>query len=327
LLSSVNLSDSIAPLGVGLQVNPELRWFPFEQEPVDVFEVLIDTLAAPLDSPYVMLPTALDALEPLRRRAPILAHSNCGGEFAFLPLERTAAVRRHVPIAKALASPWVADHCFYADGHGTELWSSPVQFSRAEACRLADRAKALQDLYGVPLLHENAAYYFPFPGGEMSEAEFLALLVESAGTYLHLDLHNVYTNSLNLPGYDCSDFLRTIPLDRVLAIHIAGGSRSGGVYHDWHDSPVPEPVWEMLETVLRAAKVKAVIIEYQGQAHHDDTRVLYERDDAESIRSDLHRAIRLWEEVYGADSRWSKRSAREERPGKPATAVGRSHGR
>jgi uncharacterized protein (UPF0276 family) len=301
----------ISQLGVGLQYSPHIsHWFPFAEQAVDVFEILLDALAGPLDSPYVAIPGALDALTPLREKgATLLAHSNYGGEFGFAPLEETVSVRRHVPLARMIESPWVSDHCFYAEHSWADVWSSPVQFSHAELGRVADRARRLQDIYRMPLLHENAAYYMEMPGGEMSEAEFLARLVESADTYLHLDLHNVYTNSVNLPGYRCDDFLNTIPMERVVAIHLAGGSYARGFYHDWHDSRVPEPVWEMLERVLRATRVGAVILEFQGRAHHETTRELAPENDLDAIVADLERAKALWDRVYGPGSRRSTRAA------------------
>jgi uncharacterized protein (UPF0276 family) len=280
---------------VGIQYNPEiLDWFAFEDLDVDLYEILLDTIMGPLDGPYVVRPNALSRIDRLRGRAVLLAHSNYGCDFGFAPLEETAAARRHVALAKMIDSPWVADHCFYGDESWLDIWSSPVQFSNPEVARLADRAARLQALYGMPLAHENAAYYMACPGAEMREAEFMARLVERSGTYLHLDLHNVYTNSINLPGFDVRDYLDTIPLDRVVAIHLAGGSWSGGLYHDWHDSRVPEPVWDMLAEVLSRARPSALILEFQGRAHHPDTRVLGGAGDVEMIQADLARARAMW---------------------------------
>lgn len=288
--------DKPAPIGVGLQYNPEiLDWFPFESQPVDLFEVLLDAIMGPLDSPWIFRPGHERRTRALGDRTPLLAHSNYGCEFGFGPLEDSPAVRRHVALAQAINSPWVADHCFYGDASWLDIWSSPVQFSRPEIIRVADRARRLQDLYGMPLAHENAAYYMPTPGGQMREAEFMARMVERAGTWLHLDLHNVYTNSVNLAGYDARDYLDTIPLDRVLCIHLAGGSWYDGLYHDWHDSTVPEPVWEMLDVVLARTLPSAVILEFQGRAHHPQTRELGGAEDEAMIRGDLIRAKTVWD--------------------------------
>jgi len=291
-------------LGVGLQYNPEIvSWFPFSEAPVDALEILLDTIAGPLDSPYTILPRMAAQLTRLASLAPLIAHSNYGNEFGFGPLHETTAVRRHVPLAGLVDSPWVSDHCFYGDASWVDMWSSPVQFSGQEVKRLARRARDLQDLYGVPLAHENAAYYVECPGAEMSEARFMAELVEASGTYLHLDLHNLYTNSVNFEHFDTGEYLRTIPLERVIEIHIAGGSWSRGFYHDWHDSPVPEPVWDLLERTLQEATPGAVILEVQGRGHHANTRVLSAGEDLEGVQADLARAKGIWDRAFGPGSR------------------------
>ena len=128
----------------------------------------------------------------------------------------------------------------------------------------------------------------------------MARLVDEAGTYLHLDLHNIYTNSINLAGFDLRDYLDTIPLDRVIAIHLAGGSWADGLYHDWHDTSVPEPVWDLLSEVMERSSPGAIIIEYQGQAHHPSTRVLGREGDYQMILSDIDRARRAWHKACGA---------------------------
>lgn len=289
-----------APLGVGIQYNPEiLGWFPFESMDVDFFEILLDPLMGPLDSPQLFLPGMIAKLRRLREVKPLLAHSNYGCDFGFMPLESTPAVRRHVPMTQAIGSPWVANHCFYGDDSWLDIWSSPLQFSQAEVRRVAARARRLQELYGVPLAHENAAYYVETPGAQMREAEFMASVVADAGTLLHLDLHNIYANSLNLRGYRLDDYFDTIPLDRVVAVHLAGGSWYRGLYHDWHDNPVPEPVWDLLDLLLERARPAAVILEYQGRCHHEGTRILGE-EDQDMIYGDLERLRAAWSAATAA---------------------------
>ena len=142
------------PIGVGIQYNPEiLDWFPFEDIEVDVLEILLDNIMAPMDGPQIIKPAAQAMINRLAEKFTLLAHSNYGCDFGFSPLEETAAVQRHVPLAKMLNSPWVANHCFYGDNSWLDIWSSPLQFSNAEVLRCAERAKALQAHYGMPLAH------------------------------------------------------------------------------------------------------------------------------------------------------------------------------
>jgi len=304
------VSRAFPSLGVGLQYNPELLgWFPFLDQTLDVLEVLFDSVMAPLDGPGLMWPGASHALDAVAERFVLVGHSNYGGDFGFAPLETTSAVRRHVPLAKRFGAPWVSNHWFYSDQSWADVWSSPLQFSHAEVTRVAARARALQELYGVPLGHENAAYYRACPGGEMPEEEFLARVLDESGTFLHLDLHNLYANGVNhhASGYSVERFLSTIPLDRIVAIHMAGGRSLYGFYHDLHDTIVPDPVWDLLDDVLSRTRPGAVILEYEAQALHDGEVELDAGRTIELILADLERARRAWDHAFGARSRRTTR--------------------
>lgn len=282
--------------GVGLQLNPTIIGFLEHIDPAtySFSELLVDQFAAPLDCAYILDPATRPLLEQLSTH-PFIAHGNYGNEFGYEPLEKTPGVLRHVQVAHAMKSPWYADHMFFGFEASAYMWSSPLQFSRAEIERVAGRAAALQDRLKMPLLHENAFYYAPFPGSEIEEAEFIAGVVEKAQTYLLLDLHNIYSNSRNFKGYDTTTFLRTIPLDRVIEIHIAGGQEEENWYHDWHNHAVPEPVWEMLAYVLEHGRnVRAVTLEVQEPAHSALSAPISAAS-AAMIMHDLRRAQEIWD--------------------------------
>lgn len=297
---------SVPHYGVGLQFNPELMgWFPFFDQPLDALEVLFDAMMGPLDGPCLLSPASAEVMDGVAAHFPVIGHSNYGGDFGFDDLMGTSAVRRHVPLAQQFNASWVSNHCFYSDGSWSDVWSSPLQFSQGEVRRVADRARALQDLYGVPLGHENAAYYRACPGSEMPEEEFLAGVLDLSGTYLHLDLHNLYANELNhgTSGYSVRRFLATIPLDRIISIHMAGGRWMDDQYHDFHDTPVPDPVWDLLDDVLSRSRPGAVILEYETQALHSHGETLDREATTDVILADLERARAAWDHAYGPASR------------------------
>ncbi|MXN76761.1 DUF692 family protein [Burkholderia sp. 4701] len=297
---------SIPRLGVGLQFNPALMgWFPFFDQSLDALEILFDGVMAPLDGPGLMLPAMVDTMREVATRFPLVGHSNYGGDFGFDDLASTPAVRRHVPLARKFNVPWVSNHCFYSDASWCDVWSSPLQFSRDEVVRIAHRARALQDLYGVPLAHENAAYYRTCPGSDMEEGEFLARVVELSGTYLHLDLHNLYANAQNhgASGYSTARFLDTIPMDRVICIHMAGGRWFDNQYHDLHDTQVVEPVWDLLDDVLSRARPGAVILEYEADALRSRDETLDVARSIDVVLADLERGRAAWDRAYGPASR------------------------
>jgi len=283
--------------GIGLQLNPTIIGLLGGVDPnlYSFAELLCDQFAAPLDSGYIIDPATRPLLESLGETHPRLAHGNYGNEFGFEPLESTPGVLRHIAIAQEMKSPWYADHMFFGFEAAACVWSSPLQFSRAEVERVAGRAAALQDRLKMPLLHENAFYYAPFPGSDIEEADFITRIVEKAQTHLLLDLHNIYSNSLNFANYDAWKFIKTIPLDRVIEIHIAGGQYVDDWYHDFHNHPVPEPVWDMLAYVLRNGRnVRAVTLEVQEPAHSAQSRPVTS-DWPMMISNDLTRARQIWD--------------------------------
>jgi len=291
--------------GIGLQYQETVQALhdgvEGDTEPLvyDVAEVLADNFVGSLDGPYAVDPGSRPLLQRLMANRPLTSHGNYGEEFGFLPLEETNAVRRHLPFTHEIQSPFYGDHLFFGYPSSTYMWSSPVPFSKAEVERLAGRAARLQDLFKVPVMHENPFYYAPFPGSHLAEAEFTSELVRRSGTYLLLDLHNVYANSVNFKGYDRWQYLRTIPMDRVLQVHLAGGQWIDDWYHDLHNHAVPEPVWEMLDHVLKEARnLMLVVLEVQGPAHTSRSRAV-DASWRKMIRVDLARARAAWTSIRG----------------------------
>jgi uncharacterized protein len=137
------------------------------------------------------------------------------------------------------------------------LWFT--EESLAAVCR---NLRQVNDVIGDRLfLLENITYYFPVPGTEMTEAEFVTRVLQDSDAGLLLDVNNVYVNSVNL-GFDPYEFLASIPLDRTVQIHLAGGRYVKDVLVDTHSAPVHETVWEMLGYVLDRAPVKAILLEW-----------------------------------------------------------------
>jgi uncharacterized protein (UPF0276 family) len=94
----------------------------------------------------------------------------------------------------------------------------------------------------------------------MSEAEFLAEILERSDCGLLLDITNLYINAIN-HGYDPQTFLDRLPLDRVVQLHFVGVERHNDLLIDSHAQPTPPKIWDLMEEVLARAPVKGVILE------------------------------------------------------------------
>ncbi len=157
--------------------------------------------------------------------------------------------------------PLYTEHLSYCsdDGHLYDLM--PIPFT-AEAVRyVAQRIRRTQDILGRRIAVENASFYTQSPVDEMSELEFVNAVIEEADCWLHLDVNNVYVNSVN-HRYDSRAFLRGIPADRVVYMHMAGHYReSDDLLVDTHGSEVIDPVWDLLDFTYREIGVRPTLLE------------------------------------------------------------------
>jgi hypothetical protein len=155
---------------------------------------------------------------------------------------------------------------------------------------VSTRSLALGKRYGVPFLLENAAHYLPglpLDPEIGDEGGLMRAITERGKCFQLLDLHNVYCNSLN-HHTDAFAEIDRMPLDRVLELHVAGGSWREGFYMDAHDDRVPEKVWELLDyTLERTPNVAAVVFEVLDE--------YAERLGAELIAEELSHAKTLWQ--------------------------------
>jgi uncharacterized protein (UPF0276 family) len=62
-----------------------------------------------------------------------------------------------------------------------------------------------------------------------------------------LDINNIVVNSIN-HGYDASEFLRSMPADRIRYFHLAGHYvEDEDLRIDTHGTPVDDQAWQLLE--------------------------------------------------------------------------------
>lgn len=156
---------------------------------------------------------------------------------------------------------WFSDHISLTQEEDIEVGHlMPIQFSEQVAENIIKKVKAISCLSDKPFLLENITYYYPVPGGTMSEPEFISHILEKADCGMLLDINNLYINSVN-HHYDPHKFLEQIPKDRVVEIHMAGGSTKYNMLIDTHANPISEPVWNLLEYAIQRIAINAIIIE------------------------------------------------------------------
>ncbi len=153
------------------------------------------------------------------------------------------------------------EHLSYCsdDGHLYDLM--PIPFTAEAVDYVANRIRRTQDMLGRRIAVENASFYTTSPIDEMSELEFVNAVVSEADCWLHLDVNNVYVNSIN-HQYDPRAFLRGVAADRVVYMHMAGHYReSDDLLVDTHGADVIDPVWDLLDFTYRHIGVRPTLLE------------------------------------------------------------------
>ena len=153
------------------------------------------------------------------------------------------------------------EHLSYCsdDGHLYDLL--PIPFTEEAVHYVAARVKRVQDILETRIALENASFYVMAPIAEMNEVEFIRAVITEADCLLHLDVNNVYVNSVN-HCFDPVDFLRQMPTERIVYMHTAGHyNEAENLIVDTHAADVIEPVWDLLDQAYALHGVHPTLLE------------------------------------------------------------------
>lgn len=199
-------------------------------------------------------------LADLRKDYPIVMHGVSMNIGSTDPLDMEY-LSRLKSLADFLEAPWVSDHiCFTGMQRVNTHDLLPIPYTDEALKHLTSRIHRVQDTLGRPLVLENPSTYIQFTDDTMSEWEFIAELLKSAGCFLLLDVNNVYVSSVN-HGFNPQTYISAIPPDRVVQIHLAGHLNKGDHIIDTHDHPVCDEVWRLYEYTVKRMGPKTTMIE------------------------------------------------------------------
>lgn len=257
-------SDRLPKDRVGLGWRPELAVGILEMlDHIDVLEIIADNhLAA--DRHHRA------ALRALARQVGVHVHSIALGMAGAESVSRTRldCVARLVNDIEPEA--W-SEHLAFTRAGGIEIGhlAAPPRTSASIESAVKNLRRACEVVGTAPLM-ENIATLVAPPCSTLSEAHWIAEIATAGRCDLLLDLHNLHANALNF-GFDPLKFLAEIPLERVGAIHIAGGrwitSPNSDKHYllDDHLHAVDEPVYALLsEVAARVPQPLTVILERDG---------------------------------------------------------------
>ncbi|BFP51278.1 DUF692 domain-containing protein [Streptomyces griseus] len=279
--------NAIPHLGVGLGYRREMHDATVEhRDEIDFLEIVTDA--------YLGSPATHASLRDLKEEFVLVPHGlemSVGSE---QPLD-LAYVDGVATVADAVDAPWVSDHLCFTREEGVELGTlTPVRRTMQRARHIAEKSKKIQDYLGRPFLLENISYYIDLPG-ELSEAEMLTEVLDRSGCGLLLDLTNIAVNARN-HHFSAQDMLDSLPLERVVQVHLAGSAGRQdfeGLHLDSHDGPISDEVFQLLARLVTRCRPQAVMIE------RDDNFP----DDFGEILADLRRARAILEGAAAHETR------------------------
>jgi uncharacterized protein (UPF0276 family) len=153
-----------------------------------------------------------------------------------------------------------SEHLSYCSDEGHLYDLMPIPFTEQAVKHVVERILRVQDILGERIAMENVSYYAA-PGQEMEEIDFLKAVLEQADCLLHLDVNNIYVNSIN-HGYNAEEFLYAMPVERCAYIHIAGHyNEAEDLIVDTHGADVIDPVWTLLDKTYERFGVIPTLLE------------------------------------------------------------------
>ncbi|MFN0169709.1 MAG: DUF692 family multinuclear iron-containing protein [Bryobacteraceae bacterium] len=267
----------------GLGWRPALSGAIFSNlDRIDVLEVIADD--------YFEAPRRkIQALRSLAAERPVMLHAVGLGMASTIRvdekrLDAFARLVHHIEPAG-----W-SEHLAFVRAGGVEIGylAAPPRNGNTIEGTLANVDHAARRIGAQPAM-ENVASLIDPPGSTLSEAQWLSRVIGGSRAGLLLDLHNVYANSINF-GYDPSDFLQSIPLDRVGTIHLAGGKWIGGRMLDDHLHDVPDPVFGLLREVAQRVQHPLIVILERDGAYPGFDHLLRQLDLARAAVAEGRRA-------------------------------------
>ena len=152
------------------------------------------------------------------------------------------------------------EHLSFCGDSGQLYDLMPIPFTEEAVHYVAARIRHVQDMLERQIGMENVSTY-AVPTGELSELEFLNAVVSEAGCGFHLDINNIFVNSIN-HGFDYHEFLAGIPAERIMYAHVAGHYREeDDLRVDTHGEDVLPEVWDLLDQAYAQYGVFPTLLE------------------------------------------------------------------
>jgi uncharacterized protein (UPF0276 family) len=242
-------------LGVGLR-NQHFQYLMHNEPGVDWFEIISENF---IDN----YGYARRVLERVRSLRPVVMHGVSLSIGSTDPLD-CEYLKGLKALAEFVRPEWVSDHLCWTGVAGVNTHDLlPVPLNEESLRHVAARVRQVQDFLERPLVLENPSTYLEFRESTIPEWEFLSELVRETGCGLLLDVNNVYVSGHN-HGFDPELYVRSVPHESVVQVHLAGPTVCGRYLVDTHDRPVPARVWELYRLAQELTGGVSTLLEWDA---------------------------------------------------------------
>jgi uncharacterized protein (UPF0276 family) len=242
-------------LGVGLR-NQHFPYLMSHDPPVDWFEIISENF---IDN----FGYARRVLERVAAARPVVMHGVSLSIGSTDPLDWDY-LKSLKALAEFVRPRWVSDHLCWTGVAGVNTHDLlPMPLNEESLRHVSARVRLVQDFLERPLVLENPSTYLEFKTSTIAEWDFLSELARETGCGLLLDVNNVYVSAYN-HGFDPEQYVRSLPAESVVQIHVAGPTDCGRYLVDTHDQPVPAPVWELYRLAQELTGGVSTLLEWDA---------------------------------------------------------------
>lgn len=280
----MTITSAISGAGMGLRL-PHVSHILHNEPDIAWFELLVDNWLNPSAAQEAYLPAVLE-------RYPVVMHGvglSIGGvdDIDFDYLKRVKNFKQTTQAA------WYSEHCSFSQYQGEYIPDLlPLPFTEEAVMHISARIQRVQDFLGEPMLLENVSSYIDCAYSHLSEAEFMAAIVEQSGCELLLDINNCYVSAYNATVSEIENidevqalrspenlhnavlnYFEVLPNESVKQIHLAGHENREGFLLDTHGDVIIKPVLDLYIDYTKKFGVKPTMVEWDNNIPSFD--VLY----------------------------------------------------
>ncbi len=243
-------------LGVGLRT----VHFPYilQNHPdVDWFEIISENYMDSRGRPRYVLEQIVERYQVVMHGVSLSIGSTDPLNFDYL--------QKLKDLADTVGARWISDHVCWtgvAGMNGHDLL--PIPLTEGALKHVVERVRIVQDFLERPFVLENPSSYVTFADSTMPEWEFISRMAEDADCGLLLDVNNVYVSSVN-HDFDPVEYVRSVPHQRVVQMHLAGHTNCDTHLIDTHDGHVINPVWELFRLAHELTGGVSTLLEWDAK--------------------------------------------------------------